>query len=216
MISIKVIIFQFIENKFIMASLNILKASLTKDIATYSSELISFDRVFDEDRLVAKQEQWVIVKDEIERLEMGLMSLMIERRDQLHYTETVEFDALSYKMAVFHEKELMIHKEIQELNLSREQLYDKWKKDYLISAENLTEAQTKLRKIHDVETCLTRLCRKDIRTSNNVLMVVHLQSQINTLLSIAGIKKEKSPYKAFQVAWHHQLIDDATYDCLRH
>jgi hypothetical protein len=198
-----------------MATLRSLKASLTKDIATYSLELVSFDRVFDEDILIAKQEQWMIVKDEIDRLEMCLMSLIIER-DHIHYTETVEFSVIADKITVFHDKEIRIQKEIEDLNLTREQLYNKWKKDYLTSAENLTQAQTKLRKIHDVESSLTRLYRKNIYVRNDVLTLVHLHNQINALLSFVSIKKERSPYKAFQVAWHHKLIDDATYDCLQH
>lgn len=198
-----------------MATLRSLKASLTKDIATYSTELVSFDRVFDEDILIAKQEQWMIVKDEIDRLEMCLMSLIIERY-HIHYTETIEFSVIADKITVFHDKEIRIQKEIEDLNLTREQLYNKWKKDYLTSAENLTQAQTKLRKIHDVESSLTRLYRKNSYVRNDVLTLVHLHNQINTLLSFVNIKKERSPYKAFQVAWHHKLIDDATYDCLRH
>lgn len=198
-----------------MATLTELKASLQTTIASSSTELQSFDRVFDEDKLDAKNEQWTIVKDEIERLEMKLMSLMVEHQGPNHYTETNDFESIADKITLFREKETAIHNEIQEMTHTREQLYEKWKNDYLESALIFSDAQTKLRKVHDIDNSLSKLVKNNVKANNNILLLVYIHSQVNTLLSIAGIKKEKSPYKAFQVAWHHGLIDEKTYEKLK-
>jgi uncharacterized protein YukE len=198
-----------------MTALIELKASLAKTIASSSTELLSFDSVFDEDKFDAKNEQWVIMKDEIESLEMKLMSLMIEHQGEGHYTETDNFTDIAEKITLFHEKEATIHNEIQEMTQAREQLYDKWKREYLENARIFSDTQTKLRKVNDIDNALSKLRRNNIKANNNILLLVYIHSQVNTLLSIAGISKEKSPYKAFQVAWHNRLVDDKTYEYLK-
>lgn len=198
-----------------MAALIELKASLAKMITSSSSELLSFDRVFDEDSLDAKNEQWAIVKDEIERLEMKLMTLMVDHQGDGHYTETDDFTDIAEKIAAFHLKEQAIHKDIQEMTEAREQLYEQWKTKYLESARVFSDTQTKLRKVNDICNALSKLTAKGIKANNNILLLVYIHCQVNALLSIAGLGKEKSPYKAFQVAWYNGLVDDRTYEFLK-
>ena len=198
-----------------MTALIELKASLAETMQSSSTELISFDRLFDEDKLDAKNEQWVIMKDEIERLEMKLMSLMVDHQGEGHYTETDNFTDIAEKITLFHKKEAAILNEIQEMTQAREQLYDKWKMEYLENARIFSDTQTKLRKVNDIDNALSRLRRNNIKASNNILLLVYIHSIVNTLLNIAGISKEKSAYKAFQVAWHNGLVDDKTYEYLK-
>lgn len=198
-----------------MAALNELKSSLAKVIASSSSELHSFDRVFDEDSLDAKNEQWTIVKEEIERLEMKLLTLMVDHQGDCHYTDTQDFDEVAQKITLFREKEAAIHKEVTEMTEAREQLYEQWKEKYLENARIFSDAQTKLRNINDVYNALSKLTGKGIKANNNIVLLVYIHSQINSLLAIAGINKEKSPYKAFHVAWCNRLVDDRTYEFLK-
>ncbi len=198
-----------------MAALYALKSSLSREMVETSAELMSFDRVFDEDELSAKTEQWAIVKEEIDRLEMAMMNTMINNCQECVYTDTENFGVIADKMTVFHQKEAKIHQEIQEMMSLRDELYAKWKQEYLANAEKFSDAQNKLRRIQDIENVLLKLSSKGIKASNNLILLVYIHSQVNALLSIAGISKENVPYKAFQVAWQNQLVDDRTYEFLK-
>lgn len=196
-----------------MAALQELKDALMEEINVASKALIPFDRVFDEDTLHAKNEQLIIIKDEIDRLEMQLMSLVINNNAGL-YTDTEQYSVLADKMSLFHEKENEVLNEIQTMTQARDQLYDEWKNEYMDKADKFTKAQTKLKKLLDIEETLLKLSKKGIKANNNILLFVYIHSQVNALLNLADIKKERSPYKAFEVAWHHGLIDDETYKAL--
>lgn len=192
-----------------------LKTRLSKTIESSASELLSFDKVFDEDNLDAKNEQLSIIRDEIERLEMELMSVMVEYRGECHYTETDDFTHISEKITLFHQKEASLHNELQEMTKARDQLYTQWKQTYLDNARIFSDTQTTLKNVNDIENALSKLRRKKIKANNNIVLLVYIHSQVNSLLSIAGLNKEKSPYKAFQVAWHNGLVDDNTYEYLK-
>lgn len=198
-----------------MSAFNELKARLSKTIESSASELLSFDKVFDEDNLDAKNEQLSIIRDEIERLEMELMSVMVEYRGECHYTETDDFTHISEKITLFHQKEASLHNELQEMTKARDQLYTQWKQTYLDNARIFSDTQTTLKNVNDIENALSKLRRKKIKASNNIVLLVYIHSQVNSLLSIAGLNKEKSPYKAFQVAWYNRLVDDNTYEYLK-
>lgn len=198
-----------------MAALYALKSSLSREMAESSAELMSFDKIFDEDQFSAKNEQWTIIKEEIDRLEMAMMNTMMHNRHDCVYTETEEFNVIADKMAVFHEKEAKIHQDIQEMISLREELYAKWKGDYMANAEKFADAQNKLRRIQDIENVLLKLTRQGIKASNNLILLVYIHGQVNALLNIAGISKENVPYKAFQVAWQNKLVDDRTYEFLK-
>lgn len=197
-----------------MSALYLLKSNLEKDIVEYSSKLVSFDKLFDEDTLDAKHEQLKIITVEIENLEHRMMNCII-KSDEVHYSETEEYSELTQKMLLFHDKEKEIQQQIDTLISTRDNLYKVWKDDYIRNAEHFAEAQTKLREINDIENSLIRLVSNKVKANNNIILLVYIHSQINKLLTLANINKEKSPYNAFKVAWHNQLINDNVYDMLK-
>jgi hypothetical protein len=198
-----------------MAALMLMKSNLQKDIVEYSSKLVSFDQLFDEDTLDAKNEQMSIITTEIENLEHRMMN-MILRGDEVHYTETTEYSDLSQKMLLFHDKEKDIQKEMDALIDIRDKLYQTWKVDYIRNAEHFADAQTKLREINDIENSLIKLVNNKVKANNNIILLVYIHSQVNKLLAHANINKEKSPYAAFKVAWHNQLINNNIYEMLKY
>lgn len=192
-----------------------MKSNLQKDIVEYSSKLISFDQMFDEDTLDAKNEQLNIITTEIEHLEHKMMNIIL-RCDEQHYTQDGEYSDLTQKMLLFHDKEKDIQEEMNTLINIREKLYQTWKADYMRNTEHFADAQTKLREINDIENSLTKLVRNKVKANNNIILLVYIHSQVNKLLAIAKINKEKSPYAAFKVAWHNQLINDNVYEMLKY
>jgi hypothetical protein len=197
-----------------MSALNIIKNGLAKDITECSAKLIAFDRVFDEDILHAKYEQLEIVTVEIDALEMMLISCM-EVSGNLDYSETDKYKRFADKLSLFHERETQVKVEINELLSTRDVLYKKWKEDYILHADKFGQAQTKLRKIQDIENSLLSLTCNNIKANNNIIMLVYVHSQVNRLLSLANLKKENVPYNAFRVALNNNLIDDRTYEFLK-
>lgn len=197
-----------------MSSLSLMKSNLQNDIIEYSSKLVSFDKVFDEDTLDAKHEQLKIITLEIENLENRMMNCIL-RVDEVHYTQTEEYSELAQKMMLFHDKEKEIQQEMDTLISSRDNIYKVWKEDYIRNAEHFAEAHNKLRQINDIENSLIRLVNNKVKANNNVILLVYIHSQVNKLLALANINKEKSPYNAFKVAWHNQLITDNVYEMLK-
>jgi hypothetical protein len=198
-----------------MSALTIIKNNLQRDISDYSSKLVSFDKIFDEDVLDAKHQQLEIISTEIQELEMRIMTCMIDSNDNVLYIHTDKFTNISDKMHVFHQREEEIKREIDILLSKRDELYTTWKEDYIRNAEHFAEAQTKLRKIQDIENSLIKLAYNKVKANNNIILLVYVHSQVNSLLAMANIKKEKSPYNAFKLAWNNQLIDDKVYDMLK-
>lgn len=197
-----------------MAALNLMKTNLQNDILEYSSKLVSFDKVFDEDTLDAKQEQLKIITQEIESLEYMMMNCIL-RDNEVHYTQTEEYSELAQKMLLFHDKEKEIQQEMEALISSRDNLYKVWKEDYIRNAEHFADAQTKLRQINDIENSLIKLVNNKVKANNNIILLVYIHSQVNKLLVLANINKEKSPYNAFKVAWNNQIITDSIYEMLK-
>jgi hypothetical protein len=197
-----------------MSALNLIKKNLQNDITEYSSKLISFDKVFDEDILDATHEQLRIISIEIENLENMMMNCIL-RCDEVHYTQTGEYSELATKMLLFHDKEKEVQQDLDILISSRDNLYKVWKDDYIRNAEHFAEAQYKLRQFNDIENSLTKLVNNKVKANNNIILLVYIHSQVNKLLTLANINKEKSPYNAFKVAWNHQLITDNVYDMLK-
>ena len=197
-----------------MAALNLMKTNLQNDILEYSSKLVSFDKVFDEDTLDAKQEQLKIITQEIENLEYMMMNCIL-RDNEVHYTQTEEYSELAQKMLLFHDKEKEIEQEMEALISSRDNLYKVWKEDYIRNAEHFADAQTKLRQINDIENSLIKLVNNKVKANNNIILLVYIHSQVNKLLVLANINKEKSPYNAFKVAWNNQIITDSIYEMLK-
>ena len=191
-----------------------MKSNLQKDIMEYSSKLVSFDKLFDEDILDAKQEQLKIVITEIDNLEHRLMNCIL-KCDEVHYTETQEYSELAQKMLLFHNKEKEVQQQMDTLIATREDLYKSWKVDYMRNAEHFAEAQTKLKEINDIENSLIKLVTNKVKANNNIILLVYIHSQVNKLLTLANIKKEKSPYTAFNVAWYNQLITENVYEMLK-
>lgn len=197
-----------------MSTLSLMKSNLQKDIMEYSSKLVSFDKLFDEDILDAKQEQLKIVITEIDNLEHRLMNCIL-KCDEVHYTETQEYSELAQKMLLFHNKEKEVQQQMDTLIATREDLYKSWKVDYMRNAEHFAEAQTKLKEINDIENSLIKLVTNKVKANNNIILLVYIHSQVNKLLTLANIKKEKSPYTAFNVAWYNQLITENVYEMLK-
>lgn len=197
-----------------MSALNRIKNNLQSDIAEYSSKLVSFDRIFDEDALDAKHEQLKIIGLEIENLENRMMNFILSC-NEVHYTQTEEYLQLNTKMSLFHNKEKEIQQEMDTLVSSRENLYKVWKDEYIRNAEHFANAQTKLRQINNIENSLIKLVNNKVKANNNIILLVYIHSQVNKLLTLANISKENSPYNAFKVAWHNQLISDNVYEILR-
>ena len=197
-----------------MAALNLMKTNLQNDILEYSSKLVSFDKVFDEDTLDAKQEQLKIITQEIESLEYMMMNCIL-RDNEVHYTQTEEYSELAQKMLLFHDKEKEIQQEMEALISSRDNLYKVWKEDYIRNAEHFADAQTKLRQINDIENSLIKLVNNKVKANNNIILLVYIHSQVNKLLVLAKINKEKSPYNAFKVAWNNHIITDSIYEMLK-
>jgi hypothetical protein len=198
-----------------MSALMLMKSNLQKDIVEYSSKLVSFDKLFDEDTLDAKNEQLNIITTEIENVEHRMMNIIL-RGDDEHYTQTAEYASLAQKMLLFHDKEKNIQEEMDMLITIREKLYQTWKLDYIRNAEHFADAQTKLREINDIENSLIKLVNNKVKANNNVILLVYIHSQVNKLLAIANINKEKSPYAAFKVALHNQLINNNVYEMLKY
>jgi len=197
-----------------MSALSLMKSNLQKDIMEYSSKLVSFDKLFDEDALDAKHEQLKIITTEIENLEHRMMNCIL-KCDEVHYTECEEYSQLAQKMLLFHDKEKEIQQQMDTLIATREELYKSWKVDYIRNAEHFAEAQTKLREINDIENSLIKLVNNKVKANNNIILLVYIHSQVNKLLTLANIKKEKSPYTAFKVALYNQLINDNVYEMLK-
>lgn len=197
-----------------MSALSLMKSNLQKDIVEYSSKLVSFDNLFDEDALDARHEQLKIITTEIDNLEHRLMNCIL-RLDDVHYTQTVEYSELAQKMLLFHEKEKEVQHEMDTLISTRDHLYQTWKTDYIRNAEHFAEAQTKLREINDIENALIKLVTNKVKANNNIILLVYIHSQVNKLLALASIDKERSPYAAFKVAWHNQLITENVYEMLK-
>lgn len=197
-----------------MSTLALIKKNLQNDIAEYSSKLVSFDKIFDEDTLDAKHEQLKIISTEIENLENKMMNCIL-RGDEVHYTQTAEYSELAQKMLLFHDKEKEIQQEMDSLIASRDDLYKVWKNDYIRNAEHFTDAQDKLRQVSEIENSLIKLVNNKVKANNNVILLVYIHSQVNKLLTLANINKEKAPYNAFKTAWHNQLIDDKVYEMLK-
>lgn len=197
-----------------MSALSLMKSNLQKDITEYSSKLVSFDKLFDEDALDAKHEQLKIITTEIENLEHRMMNCIL-KCDEVHYTESEEYSQLAQKMLLFHDKEKEIQQQMDILIATREELYKSWKVDYIRNAEHFAEAQTKLREINDIENSLIKLVNNKVKANNNIILLVYIHSQVNKLLTLANIKKEKSPYTAFKVALYNQLINDNVYEMLK-
>ena len=197
-----------------MSALNLMKSNLQNDIIEYSSKLVSFDKVFDEDTLDAKQEQLKIITLAIENLENKMMDCIL-RVDEVHYTESEEYSDLAMKMLLFNDKEKQIQQEMDTLISSRENLYKIWKEDYIRNAEHFANAQNKLRQINDIENSLIKLVNNKVKANNNIILLIYIHSQVNKLLSLANINKENSPYNAFNVAWYNKLITDNVYGMLK-
>lgn len=197
-----------------MSALSLMKSNLQNDIIEYSSKLVSFDKVFDEDTMDAKHEQLKIITLEIENLENMMMNCIM-RCDEIHYTQTEEYSELAQKMLLFHDKEKEVQQEMDSLISTRDNLYKAWKEDYIRNAEHFAEAQNKLRQINDIENSLIKLVNNKVKANNNVILLVYIHSQINKLLTLSNINKEKSPYNAFKLAWNNQLITDNVYDMLK-
>lgn len=189
-----------------MSALNLIKNNLQNNVVEYSSKLISFDRIFDEDVLDAKHEQLKIITHEIENLENQMMNFILRGE---------EYSKLTTKMLLFHDKEKEIQEEINRLVSSRDNLYNLWKDEYIGNAERFATAQQKLRQINDIENSLIKLVNNKVKANNNVILLVYIHGQVNKLLTLANMNKEKSPYKAFKVAWENQLITDNVYEMLR-
>jgi hypothetical protein len=197
-----------------MSALCIIKQQLADEMAVYSAKLVSFDRVFDEDVLNAKHEQLCIMTTEIETLEMKLIEMMMHCSER-PYHETKKYEQLAEKMSAFHERETQLRSEINELLSKRDETYKAWKDSYMKVAERFCDSQAKLRKINEAENALLKLSRNKVKANNNIIMLVYIHCQINTLLGIANFKKENLPSTAFKCAWNNKLIDDETYELLK-
>ena len=67
-----------------MSALSLMKSNLQKDIVEYSSKLVSFDNLFDEDALDARHEQLKIITTVI-RVKMKEMIVMAMKAFQETY-----------------------------------------------------------------------------------------------------------------------------------
>ena len=197
-----------------MSALHQYKILFEKEIQELSAQLQPFDKIFDDDILKARQEQLNIISEEIQNIEVRLVDALNTNSDYESISDNNEYNKVATKLSIFQNLYTSVEEEIKKLCARRAQLYDAWKESYEKTGIKLVDAQKKMELVNDISKSLTDVYQSKCPPRNNILMLLHLFSQMNTLLGALGHDRESSPFAAFQSAHNKELIDEDTYATL--
>jgi hypothetical protein len=175
------------------------------ELCVVSTNLIPFDRVFDEDALVAKREQHDMIAVELK----GLKAMM----DEIFNVNDASYISYLERYNAFHEAITRIEKELDELLIARMVEYSTWKKKYMDTSVEIVAIQSKIKNLQDVERTLAKFLSHK-HAGKNVLQLVSMHNKVNTLLSVANFRKENTPQNAFKSARDKKLLDEKTFQRL--
>ena len=197
-----------------MAALHQHKVLFEKEIQELSVQLQPFENIFDDDILKGRQEQLNIIKDEIKNIELRLVDALGSNSDYESISDNEVFNKIASKLTIFQNLQKSVEEEIKKLCTRRAQLYDAWKESYEKTGIKIVDVQKKLELVKDIQKSLTDVHQSKCPPRNNILMLLHLHSQMNALLGALGHERESSPFAAFQSARNKELIDENTYASL--
>lgn len=190
------------------------KLLFEKEIHELSAQLQPFDNFFDDDVLKGRQEQLNIISEEIKNIEICLVDSLSNNSDLESISDSKEYNKIATKLSNFQHLHKSVEEEIKKLCARRAQLYDAWKESYEKTGIKLVDAQKNLELVNDISKSLTDVYQSKSPPRNNILMLIHLHSQMNALLGALGYDRECSPFAAFQSAHNKELIDKNTYAAL--
>jgi hypothetical protein len=193
------------ENTIVINGVSQLIRDAFDELCLVSIKLIPFDRVFDEDALVAKQEQYDMMAVELK----GLKAMM----DEIYNVNDASYISYNERYNAFFETNSRVERELEELLMARIVEYSNWKKQYMDTSVEIAKIQAKIKSLQDVERTLARfLTNKAV--GKNVLMLVSMHNKINTLLTVSDYRKENTPQSAFKSARDKKLVDEKTFQRL--
>lgn len=197
-----------------MTALHQHKVLFEKEIQELSAQLQPFDKFFDDDILKGRQNQLNIISDEIKNIELHLVDALCNTSDLQCKTNNEKYNTIATKLSNFQHLHKSVEEEIKKLCTRRAQLYDAWKESYEKTGIKIVDVQKKLELVKDIQKSLTDVHQSKCPPRNNILMLLHLHSQMNALLGALGHEQESSPFAAFQSARNKELIDENTYASL--
>lgn len=173
--------------------------TLFDELAEVSKQLIPFDRVFDEDELIATTEQHDMLTNEIHNLK-ELISNGEHDKDR----------TLRPALDGFIIQHRLVEARLENLMATRFVDYNKWKKNYLSCAERIAHIQKQIVKAEEIELVLTNTCSSK-KKQLDALQKVFIHSNINSLLALASHNKENTYYKSVKSAYDKGLLYEVTY-----
>jgi hypothetical protein len=169
-----------------------------------TSQLIPFDKVYDEDFLEAKEYQIMLISIEIDNLELELFMTF----DSIVRIEIVR------KIDTFTKKLEALENEIHILRQERYTIHEVWKSEYVEKSKKIYEIKNEINIINTFETILEITKKKKTKLNKNVMMLCSLHSEVNNILQMFGFKKQGAPYTSFRMAYNNDLINESTYKWL--
>jgi hypothetical protein len=179
-----------------------MRNELESELMYLASQLVPFDKVYDEDFLEAKEYQFMLISNEIDNLELDLF-MTFDSKLRIKMVRKTE---------AFTKKFEDIEKEIKLLRQDRYDKHEAWKAEYLENIKSMSEIKTKIDVIDTFVTVL-EICKKK-RTklsSKNAMTLCSLHSEFNNILQMLGYKKQGAPYTSFRMAYKNKLISENTY-----
>lgn len=197
-----------------MANYITVAAKLQDDLQKCTSQLIPFDKVFDEDNLEALREQQSIIEDEISHLETKLVAFICDPKEKKEDEYEAKYGELTEKLNLFCDRQKKTADLIHVCETERNVTYQIWKERYMNKTEEIADITVKLQRLHDLHEMLNRVQIMSSKPRHNLILMLQLQSHINFLLALQGIKREKSPFAAFRSAHNHGFIEDKVFSAL--
>lgn len=188
---------------FLSDELSDVHHQLWQQYQAVNSTLIPFDKIYDEDHLEAKRYQACIIKEEIHRLELELETMTAVSNAMVQRSKD--------KLELFNDKLDTLCSEIDILEAARDRQHQSWKEGYMKALEKLVHLDKHIKSIERVQHLLEVAQKKDLKFSKNVMLLCSLQSEVNNLLQLKQLRKERLPHNAFRVAYNHGLVSKDAY-----
>lgn len=201
----------------IMAQLATIREALVASTKECIQALVPFDTVFDEDNLEAHRNQLEMLEDEIASLQVQLIAIVCNPNLDKQFdssTETPEYEATTEKLNLFSIRHKKAEDKVQSLLMEREIKYKLWKEKYIHNAQELSTLNNNLKRLDEIDIVLAKVKTMQSRPRHNLILMIQLHSQMNFLLTLAGIKRENIPMSSIKKALQHDLIDQSTYDAI--